>query len=313
MRLHRKDVARSMIDPRWEALHLVVEDMRKPRLQVQAIAHGLLRLALDDVGLVWARVDDEFYGYDLLVTAQSASRPIIPPILFAFARRLTEGRSADEGRRRWAHTITDWLESSDATPLHDGDWLLEGYSQARRPLSIAVDAARDALSAEPERYVDWDHCVPPLLLRRASAPDHGRVNAWRKFARIGALPPVVLLWIDGLAASVVLDGHDRLQAAALEGVDAPMLMLSRTNPSTVGEPHAAALLGEAARLAEAARLSEPEDTKAAVDSANLLAAEAYRTNYDHARTRAFPLRGGADRWRAEVRSQVRDSDSELLR
>ena len=56
-----------------------------------------------------------------------------------------------------------------------------------------------------------------LALRPPSAPDSSRVKAWRKRARERVLPPVLLWWIEGLAAYVILDGHDRLQAASLEG------------------------------------------------------------------------------------------------
>ncbi|MCE0446133.1 hypothetical protein LT493_18650 [Streptomyces tricolor] len=41
----------------------------------------------------------------------------------------------------------------------------------------------------------------------------GRVKAYRKQARDGTLPPVLLWWVSGLDCHLVLDGHARLAAA----------------------------------------------------------------------------------------------------
>lgn len=49
---------------------------------------------------------------------------------------------------------------------------------------------------------------------------------WRKRARERVLPPLLLWWVAGLAAYVILDGHDRLQAASLEGVRCEVVSLA---------------------------------------------------------------------------------------
>ncbi|PTL79149.1 hypothetical protein [Vitiosangium sp. GDMCC 1.1324] len=64
-----------------------------------------------------------------------------------------------------------------------------------------------------------------LALREPSRPDASRVKAWRKHARDGTLPPVLLLYMELPQKWLVLDGHDRLQAALLEGITPPLLGL----------------------------------------------------------------------------------------
>jgi hypothetical protein len=55
-----------------------------------------------------------------------------------------------------------------------------------------------------------------FILRRMSPETSARVKWRRKKAREGLLPPVLLWWFSGLVSYIVLDGHDRLLAAALE-------------------------------------------------------------------------------------------------
>ena len=48
----------------------------------------------------------------------------------------------------------------------------------------------------------------------------GRVKMWRKRAREGTLPPVLVYDVSALTMFALLDGHDRYAAARAEGVPA---------------------------------------------------------------------------------------------
>ncbi len=306
MRMQRADLAEAIGGPSWSGLHLTIDQAPRPRFRVEAIPPWFLRVSRNDVGLLWARFTEDFYGYDLVTASEQNSPGVVPPISFARARELAQAASATERRRRWASQLADWLRECDATPLHDGDWLIEGVSDSGKPLAIDASTAEAVLQQPRERYIDWDRRIVPILLRRPSAPDHGRVRAWRKLARADALPPIVLYWVTGLAACVVLDGHDRLLAGSLEGVDVPKLVLSRVHVSRPAPAFVAAALSQAERLAA------PGQPSRAVDAANALALASSRSRFDDARTRAVPLKGGLARWRAEVRTHAGDS-TELLR
>ena len=73
-----------------------------------------------------------------------------------------------------------------------------------------------------------------VIALRESDPTASRVAAWRKHARDGTLPPALLWWIRPLQRAVLLDGHDRLRAAAAEGVVAGAVVLwqERREPFT---------------------------------------------------------------------------------
>ncbi|MFF5725047.1 hypothetical protein [[Kitasatospora] papulosa] len=58
-------------------------------------------------------------------------------------------------------------------------------------------------------------------------PGDSRVKAYRKQAREGTLPPVLMWWVSGLDCHLILDGHARLAAAIAESVEPPLLRLHR--------------------------------------------------------------------------------------
>ncbi|MBX3249991.1 MAG: hypothetical protein KF901_22630 [Myxococcales bacterium] len=52
------------------------------------------------------------------------------------------------------------------------------------------------------------------------------MRSWRKHAREGTLPPVLLTYVTGWCTHLLLDGHDRLVAALAEGVLPRVAMLA---------------------------------------------------------------------------------------
>jgi hypothetical protein len=53
---------------------------------------------------------------------------------------------------------------------------------------------------------------------------------WRKRVRDKTLPPILTWWCHGLFAHVLLDGHDRLHAALLEGTAPDVIVLADATP-----------------------------------------------------------------------------------
>jgi len=125
----------------------------------------------------------------------------------------------------------------------------------------------------------------------------------RKLARDGELPPLLVMWISGLQCYVVLDGHDRLQAAVLEGTTPHALGLNglREEPLTLTTAHQMQAERIAATLGSIPRGGRPYS----VDSINRVLIEAFD---DRPRvevvTRAWPLTGGSASWMNQVRSQL---------
>lgn len=130
------------------------------------------------------------------------------------------------------------LGASKRSPLRDGTWQLTELRRIRADRDELVPADPDGLPATvlgamdapslPRLYEEeWSSGAPcrAFPLRAFSEPDAPRVKAWRKHAREGTLPPVLLWFVHGLETTIILDGHDRLHASIAEGVAPPTLVL----------------------------------------------------------------------------------------
>ena len=158
--------------------------------------------------LVWSRVLPSLGGF-AWSREGGASLRVVPPI------RAAEARSVSD----WTKWFGDALAKSDRGWLRPGVWALsmlghrneDGAPPAARQLESALDLPSDFI----ERYrLNGSGRVVPL--RAASASDAERVKSWRKHARDGTLPPILVAWVSALDVYVILDGHDRLLAARLE-------------------------------------------------------------------------------------------------
>jgi hypothetical protein len=313
------------LDPAvWKGLRVRVEGHPQPGFAVSASYPGYLRLATDDRARVWTRIDEDYWGYELLRAPGVEGLSIVPPITAELAREHREPNSAVSAA--WARTYARMLRDAPGTPLCNGDWHLGALSREFSPFELAASIVRQVVNQKATGYVQWDFgdTVYPITLRDMSSQDAGRVKVWRKHVRDGSLPPVLLLWISGLAAYVVLDGHDRLMAASLEQAPAPALALEPVEEVVASEEKKRAVMAavekslEAAkrertrshdeRLARARRLFTTED-------ANRVLLDTFAPQQHAGRARAQPIPGGVEQWAAEVRQALAlrcISDSNLL-
>ena len=139
-----------------------------------------------------------------------------------------------------------------------------------------------------------------LPMRPASRADSGRVKAWRKRARDGTLPPVLVHFIGALDMFALLDGHDRYAAARAEGVPVPWLHVSAMtlSPINLDAAKQAAIVREVEKMSG---LVPPVPTA----SINALYALAFDDRPWPSRMcfgRALP--GGVRKWDEEVRRRL---------
>src|SRR5262249_35857432 len=132
--------------------------------------------------------------------------------------------------------------------------------------------------------------------------DDGRVKYFKKLALAGTLPPVIVLFVTALNAHVVLDGHDRLVAAAEATRRIPMLRLVHVVPTGAETPPP---IVTALERAHADLAAAGKDLRAM--NAALAHAHAPRDAVVW-RTRAWPVPGGAPAWDAEVRARAREEN-----
>jgi hypothetical protein len=299
------------IDPAvWQGLRVRVDGLKEPGLAVSACYPGYVRLAAGDLPLLWTRIDEDYWGYELLRAPAVDPLSILPPITAELAR---EHHNADSATRAaWARTYARMLRDSPRTALYDGDWHIGALSREFCPFELAASIVRRVVNQKATGYVQWDFgdTVYPITLRDMSSPDAGRVMAWRKHVRDGSLPPVLLQWISGLAAYVVLDGHDRLLAASLEQAPAPALALEPVEAVVSSEERKRAVWAAVEKSLEAAKRerARSHDERLArarrlftTDDANQILLDTFAPQQHAVRARSRPIPGGVEQWAAEVR------------
>lgn len=284
-------------------LSLTVDPPARARLRVEAATPGLLRISSAGAPLLWARQLPRWGGVRLVAPAEVPRDALpLPPLTMERVRSAPGAPGSAAWLEHWGRRFVAMLAESSRSPLHDGPWELSFGGRRRGARDLLEFPARERPS---QAFVDWglSGSGDTLALRAPSRPDAARVKAWRKVARDGALPPLLLLFVSGLDLFLLLDGHDRALAARLEGVEAPRLALSPVREVTydADEGMRAGVTRNAARaLAEGAA-----DDRRALDRLNERLVRAYSApSFLTSKTRAAPIEGGRARWVAEVERQL---------
>ncbi|MFD0369629.1 hypothetical protein [Streptomyces sp. NPDC127114] len=306
--MQRSDVRRD--DGTWVGLSLDVRGRPRPGLCVFSAGSRLL-ISQQSRPVLLAVVDEQLDGVDFWRTEEY--RSFVPPLRADVARALAGSR------QRWAHRFAQYLADSPESPLHEGRWLLScesplqhwrhaGESHAEYWGSMLVDG-------HPEGYLDWFFHATSwevLPLRPMPGAQDSRVKAYRKQAREGTLPPVLLWWVSGLDCHLILDGHARLAAAVAESVEPPLLQLHRTVPRDVlaerTDEAVASYEGELARFARLRAVHGPTVPDGADTAGPQLARLLHDLNTVAQPTWAWPLPGGEDQWRRTAREVTADRE-----
>lgn len=226
MNMHWRDIDHRLEPDVWDGLLIAISGDCVPGFEVSLCPPARLRVSVRETPVCWVRVWDDYYGYDILRKKRDDSLSIVPPISFRLADDIA-GSHPEERMRRWSRHFATALWGSTGSPFVAGKWMLAPHMRWHEGESLAVREVEGIVAHEARESILWDHMIQPIPLRDMSPADKGRVKAWRKLARRGALPPVLLYWVSGLVAYVVLDGHDRLLAAQLEKTPVPFLCLDR--------------------------------------------------------------------------------------
>jgi len=300
MQIHWRDIDERLRPGQWEGLWCTVAGTPAAGVTVALCPPHRLRVSVGDVPLLWARVEEDHMGYHWLRATQSGPLAILAPIRFDHVE-MRARQDPRDALRGWSRDVAQALATSSASPLQEGEWLLAPLLRGGAGDRLRRQTVADVVDLTDCGHVDWSHDDLHILpLRAFSSVDDGRVKAWRKVARRGALPPLVLQWISGLCAYLLLDGHDRLLAAHLEGMDAPVLTLERiAERSGVASPMAEA-------FAASKMGSAPDGTSRAIstESSNRLLLAAFVPERERQPSRAATLAGGVTRWEQEVRVQA---------
>jgi hypothetical protein len=291
--------------------------LQRPALHLEAAPGYRLRLVSGGQPLLWVRIAD-YWDQCVLARGTPHTPWRLPSLSAPEVRTVTDAPGTPPWWEAWAWKLARVLVEAPASMLHTGRWCLRPVRP--RP---ADQSPRHAVST-----MEWTFGQPPapphslnavlrflpawaehwwedlpqhnpgvvLPLRAPSDAEDGRIKSWRKHAREGTLPPALLLYVDILSKWLVLDGHDRIHAALLEGREPPLLGLwpyieTPRPESRVREE--GALIGAELQLRAGA-------TPEVIDRVNRQLLRSFNWPERGTITRAWPLAGGAEAWRAEV-------------
>lgn len=278
---------------------------KKPGLTLQLAAGRRVRIASRSGPLLWARIGTWWENWSR-VSAPDARVDAVAKISAAEVRAATHDAGTDGWWLHWAKHFARALGEGGG-PLYAEPWWLEPVraQQPRRPwfdpalpLPGPWRPLLDDLGVREAEPLQVNAVVP---LRRPSAVSADRVKVWRKHARAGTLPPVLLWFVPaGLDLFFVADGHDRLHAAAEEGIAPRFLTLAQAAVVRLTTPddHSLQMMMEGLQRAFEAPGRRPRD----LSSINTSVIDAHRTSHRRIAARAWPVPGGGRAWEKEVRA-----------
>lgn len=278
---------------------------RRPGMRLELAPGRRVRLSSKAGPVLWGRIESYWEQWARL--SNPDARPHAVAKIAASAVRAAPSEAGSDGWWSfWAKHFAAALFASDDAPLYALPWWLEPVRGAwpgrawwdpALPAPARWQDVNDDLGVREAEPLQMNQVVP---LRAASPLSADRVKVWRKHARAGTLPPVLLWYVPaGLELFFVLDGHDRLRAAAAEKATphflalAPAEIVQRPPPS----PHSLEML-----MAGMHRAYELGRRRQDLASLNAAVIDAHRTSHRRIVSRAWPVTGGAPAWDREVRS-----------
>ncbi len=286
---------------------------RRPSLHFEAAQDYRLRANSGGQPLLWLRIDSWWDRCGCL--RGPAGVPWrLPPLSAAEVREVTHAPDSPLWWEAWVWRMGRAISRPEHPLLHAGRWCLrpvraiQASSQHRYPISTMewgfgqLPSAPHSLEGVQrfERFwvEDWTEMFQGAVvpLRAPSSQEDGRVKSWRKRARDGTLPPALLLYVDLLAKWLVIDGHDRIHAALLEGAPAPLLGLW----PVYEEVRSLTPAGEQGVLQAAEFHLRGGETPGVIDRVNRMLLLNFQTRQRGTVTRAWPLKGGLPAWIEEV-------------
>lgn len=288
--------------------------LQRPSLHFEVAPPYRLRLTSGGQPLLWVRIDSYWDQCGFLRGTSSAPWGL-PPVTAGEIRDVAHEPGTERWWEAWTWRLGRMLTESSHPLLYTGRWCLrpvrtiEARLAERYPVSTmewgfgerpASPHSLDGICRFETFWTEgWGYrdvnMGAVLPLRAPSAEDDGRVKSWRKRARDRTLPPALLLYVDLLGKWLVLDGHDRLHAALLEGVTPPLLglwpVVEAAPPSMVSQ--------EGALIAAEFSLRAGE-TPQRIDQINRMLLHSFAGRRRGTVTRGWPLHDGLESWRAEV-------------
>ena len=235
----------------WEGMEVTVEapSFRRPPLHLLTGHNGRMKLMLNDLPLFWATSE---WGYDGAWVIRNGvtkdmNLALIPPIRSADVERYAP-LTPVERIKAWSRYFVSRVSESSSTFMSPGSWLAQGMlpdaiksrgDAEPGPAAWQFSSGKNDYFQYPESSLSGDEIVEGtqpqsikwldpgnLISLHEVDPLSARLKWWRKKAREGISPPILLWNISGLLSYLVVDGHYRLRAAMDENIQPTFVIIS---------------------------------------------------------------------------------------
>jgi len=180
--LHWRDLEKPTIPSEWQGLELTVQGVERAGFTVGVSPPSTIRIATGTTPRVWARIYDDYYGYELLRSSQCGSPGVIAPISFRTVEENSRGDRA-ASCRAWACTYAKLLAQSESSPLFRGRWYLGHDLQQSSHRELAIDVLRRVV--QQEGSVTAVEPEPKRTAIPCEALDSYPKPRWLRQARVG--------------------------------------------------------------------------------------------------------------------------------
>ena len=319
--MHYKHLAPAAEDDgRYAGMDLWIPP-RAPRngdLRHEAIRSHRFRFRIGSEALLYCAIDSS-YDFAAFLYGESWTS-LVPPIHAPKIRSMPSPEDEAAWWRAWTRELVKVGADEGARPLGTGFWRVVpsyvlpeirayygGAPWSKLPSWPPTEPRITERSFVRQELREEDWCLDEarpgevLGLRLASTEDTARVKAWRKRARDWTMPPVLLMWHGVLQRHLVLDGHDRMLAAHLEGLTPPLLCAVPLWWAEGKDEATQRAVMEAAASILAGPLGEEPQT---VLKLNKVLLQAFGAPPKQLITRARPYRGGTEAWRRNVKARL---------
>lgn len=312
---------------RWQVLALHVRNAGHPAMAMLSGHHGRMALQINGETLFWATMLSNHSGiWRIYKAGHSAQQSLLPAIRSA---EVEQACRTVQQTGYWCRYFARQLMAAPTPLLSTGRWLLRPLEPIKPAAPYVLDKPQPqeawqfaSPTSSPDIAVPWVLCgedfpdlqAPQhvtfsdwwwsgysLLARYPVTAASGRVKWWRKQCREGALPPVLVWFIAGLAAFVILDGHDRLQAALAEGIAPQFLVLSGLSEQVYIPDEATQ-----ARVLHSLAMQQQKGKKKAanIDAINQSLLNLYANRFFYASTYSRAVLGDGKNWEREVKAYL---------